>query len=44
VDFQNVFSPSTERVYQSDGIHLADAGREMVAREMARVLKKELRP
>jgi len=41
VDFQNVLCSRQEMVYQSDGIHLQDAGRQMVARELAGLLKKD---
>ena len=43
VDFQNILCPRTEPTYQSDGIHLQDIGREMVARGMNRILKEEFR-
>jgi hypothetical protein len=39
VDFQNILCSRTEPIYQSDGIHLQDVGREMVARGMSRILK-----
>ena len=41
VDFQNVLCSRQEMVYQSDGIHLEDVGRQMVARELAGLLKKD---
>ena len=44
VDFQNVLCSRTQRAYQSDGIHLEDAGREMVARQMVGVLRQYLSP
>lgn len=44
VDFQNVLCGRQEMVYQSDGIHLQDAGRQMVARKLAGLLKKDFLP
>jgi len=44
VDFQNILCTRTEPTYQSDGIHLTDAGRELVARHLARRLRQERRP
>jgi hypothetical protein len=40
VDFRNVLCRRTEPVYQADGVHLWDAGREMVAGEMDRILEE----
>ncbi len=40
VDFQNILCSRTEPVYRHDGVHLADAGRMMVAKEMSRVLRE----
>jgi hypothetical protein len=40
VDFQNVLCDRTQPVYQPDGVHLNDAGRQMVARAMGRVLRE----
>lgn len=42
LDFRNVLCPRTKPVYQRDGIHLQDAGREMVAHAMGAVLKERL--
>jgi lysophospholipase L1-like esterase len=42
IDFRNVLCSRTEPVYQRDGIHLQDAGRELVARRMGAVLKERL--
>jgi hypothetical protein len=42
IDFKNVLCSRTEPVYQPDGIHLQDAGREMVARRMGLVVKERL--
>jgi hypothetical protein len=42
IDFRNVLCSRTEPVYQPDGIHLEDAGRQMVARRMGAVLKERL--
>lgn len=43
-DFQNVLCSRKEMVYQSDGIHLWDVGRQMVARKLAGLLKKDFLP
>lgn len=40
VDFQNILCSRTGQVYKDDGVHLRDAGRMMVAREMSRVLQE----
>lgn len=40
VNFQNILCARTEPVYKADGVHLTDAGRSMVAREMGRVLQE----
>jgi hypothetical protein len=40
VDFRNVLCRRTVPVYQPDGVHLLDAGREMVAQAMGRVLEE----
>lgn len=40
VDFQNIMCNRTKPVYKPDGVHMLDAGRKMVAREMVRVLKE----
>jgi hypothetical protein len=40
VDFRNVLCRRTTPVYQPDGVHLLDAGREMMAREMGLVLEE----
>jgi len=42
IDFQNILCPRREPVYQSDGIHLQDMGRKMVAQGMGRILKEQL--
>ena len=42
VDFRNVLCSRTQPTYQPDGIHLEDAGREMVARRLGEVLKARL--
>jgi hypothetical protein len=39
VDLRNVLCARTRPAYQDDGIHLQDSGREMVAGQMARILK-----
>jgi hypothetical protein len=39
IDFRNVLCGRTQPAYQDDGIHLRDCGREVVAGQMARVLK-----
>jgi lysophospholipase L1-like esterase len=39
VNFRNGLGPRTEPVYQPDGVHLLDAGRQMVARDLARTLE-----
>jgi hypothetical protein len=39
IDFRNVLCKRTQPAYQDDGIHLQDAGREMVAGQMARYRK-----
>lgn len=41
VDFQNLLCSRQEKMYQFDGIHLEDAGRQMVARALAGLLKKD---
>jgi len=41
VDFQNLLCSRQEKMYQFDGIHLEDAGRQRVAQELARWLKKD---
>jgi hypothetical protein len=41
IDFQNILCSRTSPVYKHDGVHLLDAGRMMVAREMSRVLKNK---
>jgi hypothetical protein len=41
VDVQNVLCPRTEPVYQSDGIHLLDGGRKMVAARMGQLLRRQ---
>jgi hypothetical protein len=38
-DFRNVLCGRTQPVYQEDGIHLQDGGREIVAGQMSRLLK-----
>ncbi len=38
IDFRNILCSRTEPVYQADGVHLLDAGRRMVAQQMAQVL------
>lgn len=40
IDCQNILGSRTQPVYKPDGVHLRDAGRMMVAREMSRVLKE----
>ncbi|THB66490.1 MAG: SGNH/GDSL hydrolase family protein [Desulfovibrio sp.] len=42
VDFRNVLCSRTEPVYNPDGVHLTDRGREMVAEAMAVVLAERL--
>ncbi len=42
IDFRNVLCSRTEPAYQPDGIHLEDAGRQLVARRMGAVLKERL--
>lgn len=42
VDFQNILCPRTEPTYQTDGMHLEDVGREMVAQRMGRYLKEQV--
>ncbi len=42
IDFQNVLCPRTEPAYQTDGIHLQDIGRQMVAQAMGKYLKEHL--
>lgn len=42
VDFRNVLTARTGPVYNPDGVHLTDAGRDMVARNMSRVLAERL--
>jgi hypothetical protein len=41
IDFRNVLCRRTGPVYLPDGVHLLDAGRELVAQEMGRVLEKK---
>ncbi len=40
LDFQNVLCGRKELAYQSDGIHLLDAGRKMVAARLGQVIKE----
>lgn len=40
IDFQNVLAPRTEPAYESDGIHLLDAGNKMVAARLGQVLRE----
>ena len=40
VDFQNILCSRTEQVYKHDGVHLHDAGRMIVAKEMSRVFQE----
>jgi lysophospholipase L1-like esterase len=40
VDFQNVLCSRREPVYKPDGVHLNDAGRELVAQALSRVLEE----
>ena len=42
IDFRNVLCSRTQPAYQPDGIHLQDAGREMVARRMSAVVRERL--
>jgi hypothetical protein len=44
VDFRNVLCGRKKPVYQEDGIHLQDGGREIVAGQMARFLKAPPQP
>ena len=37
-NFRNVLCPRSRPVYQPDGVHLKDAGDEMVAQELGRIL------
>ena len=39
VDFQDILVSRRQLVFKSDGVHLQDAGREMVAGELARLLE-----
>jgi hypothetical protein len=43
IDFRNVLCARTEPMYEPDGIHLEDAGSQMVARAMGRILKERLK-
>ncbi len=40
IDFRNILTSRSEPVYQADGVHLLDAGRNMVAQQMAQALEK----
>jgi lysophospholipase L1-like esterase len=40
IDFKNVLCSRTTEVYKHDGVHLHDAGRMMVAKEISRVLQE----
>jgi len=40
INFRNVLGRRTAPVYQPDGVHLLDRGRELVAQDMARVLSE----
>lgn len=40
IDFQNVLCSRTETVYRPDGVHLQDAGRSMLARQMSLALQE----
>ncbi len=42
VDFRDVLEARTEPMYQADGIHLTDGGRELVAKNMGQVIKTGL--
>jgi hypothetical protein len=42
VNFRDILCGRTVPVYQADGVHLLDEGREMVARQMADVIKQKL--
>ncbi|MBI4642955.1 MAG: SGNH/GDSL hydrolase family protein [Deltaproteobacteria bacterium] len=39
IDFQNILCSRTAPLYKPDGVHLQDAGRMMVARQMSQTLK-----
>jgi hypothetical protein len=40
IDFKNILCSRTTEVYKHDGVHLHDAGRMMVAKEISRVLQE----
>ena len=42
VDFSNTLCDRADPVYQADGVHLNDRGREKVAKNMARVLREKM--
>lgn len=42
INFQNILCSRTEPVYQPDGIHLQDEGRNIVARHIRETLKERL--
>jgi hypothetical protein len=44
INLQNILCSRTEPVYQPDGVHLNDVGRNMVARAMSQVLQERLAP
>ncbi len=44
VSFQEALCDRTVKVYQKDGVHLTDAGREIIARKLAPVIQERLGP